>query len=481
MAKIDAFRMLGRIDNSIEYLMGKYNLALSENIPDYPTLLLALSTHVNLYDRGFCLRMAEAAVECLAQTESTTLNQFEADQQRNIGVREARYIFSKHADGYADKILADHDYLEDIEAERKRKKREARRNTVLTLAIIVVFIAGIIIYNLPYFAEQREFAKVEKEFDNGSLTTLDLAVEDYIRKYPDGKHFSDVAYMPVKLVRKGYDAIQVLDAVDNYLQHDPNGPYAKECKVVSDSIWDVEIKKYETKAGGDASAKGAEFVIDMLHYMKANNVRTVGIIPKPALNVKEIVEYPSEVVFALEESYRQSSSFKIPEDVVPVKGKITIGKLNEWVHFIVSALQTGFDEVLTPGFITFEEINDSNRKLAEKWPKVTVDFSVSNQEMKYHGYTFPEIWTSQYSYTTSDNMILGIAMKYKATFALPGVSKDYVVTEQGDPGEATISASSSSDAYETMCERCTVKFAEKISDEFGLDEFKSASNNKSDK
>lgn len=474
MGVIDPYRMLGRFDYAVSFLMQKYNLGVSGEVNDWFSLFSALSSKVDEYDKIFCVRLAAASKILETETRLTNLNQIQADEERNLGIREAEFIFRAYPDNYANKLLEDKDYLQEIKAEEQQKKRENQRNVIIGLAIVSVIIAGIVLYNLPYFAEDRAFSRIEKLYDAGSKETLDMAVADYKEKYPEGRHFSEVMFMPVKYVRNSQDVIQVLDAVDKYLEENPKGPYVRECKEISDKIWDVEIQKYETIAQSSASQKGADFVKAMLQYMKRNNVRTIDVVAVPHLDLKEYKEYPYELRKLIESvppnpvpGMNKGEEPKLPDDLVTIKDKITIEDAEYWVKYIVSALQKGFNNVLTPNFITFKEIHKEN-KSNNKLPKVTVNYTVSTQET-IKG--LPDIWVysqSIGSYVYSAGLFLGIRMNFDATFSLPGESIQYNISGSGDAGSDDLNNISISVVYSKMCEISTYQFAEKIADEFGL-------------
>lgn len=481
MNAIDPYRMLGRIDYAISFLMGKYNLVLGEEQqPSWKNLLFALSTKVNDYDKLFCVRMAFASEKYLKETEETTLNQLEADLQKNQGMKEAEFIFQNYADNYADKVLEEKDFIPEIEEGERRKRREARRNAFLVISIVAVIVAGFVIYNLPYFAEQRAYEKVEDAFNQGLYASMDIAVEDYIARYPDGKHISDVMYMPVRVAKEEGDVITILDAVDEYLQADPKGKYAKECREISNGIWQKEISKYEEKAASSASEKGAKFVVDMLRYMRDNNVRTIQVVGIPHLDLKEYSEYDPIVREVLEkdnaEQRSQSASMpKLPDDVLTIKDQITPNDAADWTSYIVKAMQDGFNDILTPGFITFKESNNPEIKSDKKYPLVVVDYTVKTQDTVINIPTLgqkavPDYWYQKNSsiYLSSGKILMGIQMTFDAEFSLPGKNITYKISSIGDPGKDQISVQFTSLAYSVMCDRCTEQFANKISKEFGL-------------
>ena len=478
MAQIDPFRMLGRFDGAIEFLMQKYNLGLAVNIPDYPTLLMALSSKVNDYDRAFCIRMADASMRYVEETQNTSLSQFQIDHQKSIGEDEAKFIFRNFMPNYADAILSDHDYLDDIEEEKRQKNKEIKRNIWLGLGVIAAIVAAIIVYNLPYFAEQRAFDKVVDAYEREDKIDLDFAVNHYLQEYPDGKHKSEVLFYPVKIVRYSNDAVMILSAVDDYLHQDPKGIFSNDCKQISDSIWNVEIKKYEAAVAASQSKKGVQFVVEMLNYMKSNNVRTVEVTGNPILKLKEYKEYPAHIRYLIEEYTKGAGTvnvlsgkrLKLPDDLLTIKDKIPVEDAQKWVKYIVEALQEGFDKVLTPGLVVFETVTDPIYKDDRTRPKVMVDYIVKNQEIEKD---VPDIWEhtqSQGSVVYPVALFLGIAMSFDANFTLPGKNESYNVKGEGDPGDDDIKGVDTDMIYKAMCMRSTMKFADKIVEEFGLTE-----------
>lgn len=478
MDKVDSFRMLGRFDSAVEFLLKKYNLGLTQHVSDYQTLLLALAANVNEYDKIFCIRMSHAAQKYVEETKFSTLNQFQVDNQKSIGAQEASFIFRNYPTNYADPILDEHDFLEDMNQEQRQKRKELVRNVILGIALVVVLVVSVIIYNLPYFAEQREFSHVKDEYENSDNYMLDRAVDKYIAQFPNGKNIGEVLYMPVMKVRNSDDEILILEKVDNYLRVEPQGKYAQECKEISDSIWDIEIARYKHKSIKADSKEGVEFVVDMLTYMKNNNVRSVYVTGNPTLDLKEYSEYPKEVRELLEAYDRKThkndftigKQAKLPDDMVTIKDKITVNDAKKWVRYIITALQNGFDQVLTPGFIEFKNVPETLFESDENTPKVDVKYRVSNQEIYDN---VPDIWIhtqtqGNYNIVRTANLFLGITMTFDATFNLPQTNKSYNVTEIGDPGSEDIKGIGSSEVYSKMCQRSTEQFAQRIVDEFGL-------------
>lgn len=350
----------------------------------------------------------------------------------------------------------------------------------------ILLIIGIILYNLPYFKEMREYSKVESAYKSNSFDNVNNAAMRYFSRFPKGRHVSEVLYMPVKLGKKS-DIINLLNATENYLEKDPNGPYVTECKEITDSIWDKEISKYEYKAEQFATKKGADFIIAMLYIMKSRQTRVIDIEALPILALKEYSEYPMDVRMFVESGQDTDFPIQIPKDIKTIKDQVSIEKARSWINFVVSSLQKGFNGVFTPNFITFRfgTVNkESNNNLN---PIVKVEYTVSTNEIAfeelkeiypelqlidYNG-SIPDIWIHSNESENGEEIpvcyLLGIGMNFDAQFSIPDSNVTYNITEKGDPGTETIKGDFDQ-GYAKMCERATEKFAWKIIDEFGLQE-----------
>lgn len=479
---MEAFRMIGRLDGAVAYLLDKYHLAFNQSVADWTTLFTALSTRVNDYDRAFCLKLATASEEYVKETQGTTLSQFRIDDERRLGMEDADFVFRQWPDTYADYLLQDRDFAEEKYEERRKKQTEITRNIILGVCCVAMIVVAVIVYNLPYFAEQREYGKVQEQFESGSKTMLDTAVGEYVKKYPQGAHLSEVLVMPVRFSENSKDVIETLEAVENYLRLDPSGAFRVECRQISDSIWDMEIHRYETMHTREATTEGKQFVVSMLNYMKENQVRTVLVKGNAQINLKEYSEYPYNVRSFLEQmtaypefqKEEKGRKVKLPDDMVTIKDKITQEDASAWISYIIMALQKGFNDVLTPNFLLFHLDGTPSDTIAgitiepTKNPLVIVNYTVENQEIAEN---VPDIWIHSSTYggvEYTSNLFLGIGMTFDANFTLPGEKTSFHVAENGDAGDKEIHNTDSKTVYSVMCERSTKNFARKISEEFGL-------------
>lgn len=478
MTKYTPARMIGRIDRATSYIMAKYGLSAPEG-SSLIGVLRALPEHVNGRDITLCEEMAAELEVQIQNLSSLGLGSEEFVEQKALGQSEADYIFKKYPAAYFDKVLADYDYYGQMELERLEEKKQARRKFMIIGGIIAAVIIGVIIYNLPYFAEMRKFHEVEDVYNEGITYKYTSIVDEYLAEYPNGRHLDEVLILPVRQRMADGEVIYTLEAVDRYLEYLPDGEYAAECRDIINQIWADEIAKYEAKAAEHASKDGARFVMEMLKYMQAHNLRTIDVVAEPELQLKEYGEYPLYMRELLEYFYNNETSqttylgkAELPKDMVTIKDKVTDEEAKSWVEYVVRALNNGFNGVLTPGFISFRDITDAPSSARQGSPLVNVRYIVTTQEDK--GY--PEIWIytqtmGQYSgMVTSKKFVLGIGMTFDADFTLPGTDISYVVTGVGDPGSQEIKDQTPSTVYAVMCQRCTSQFGDKIAEEFGLED-----------
>lgn len=476
-------RMAARIETATWRIMTMYNLAVARAGIDPLDLLPVLAGKVDQSDCELCLRMADELGRCRQELAANPLPANEKEGQATLGAMDANLVFRKYPGDYASHLLEQRDFVAEEEEALRKSKAERKRNILLVFGCLAVLVLGIVIYNLPYFAEKRAYGRVEKAYEQKNDYEFRQQANEYAKDYPDGRHIDDVLWLVVASDRGSNKPIKILESAENYLTLRPEGTYAARAKAVYDSVWNSEIANYDRIADERGSDAGATFVRSMLCYMRDNRVHTVSVTGVPTLDLKEYSEYPANIRALLEALYDAESendsfipgkkSAKLPDDLVTIKDKITPEQARSWTGDVISSLQSGFDRVLTPGLVKFVDsgtVSDSDKG---KLPTVGVDFTVNTEEETFGGIAVPSIWT----YTsTRDNIIeversfiLGISMEFKADFNYPGAASDFVVTGHGDPGEEQIQVDKA-EAYNVMCDRCVAKFADKIAAEIGLPE-----------
>lgn len=467
--------MRGRLRVAFERLLFKHGLNYDRTAAagvDVSTLLMALAYKLpEGEDKEECLALAAKAGSLCSSNPTNDSNvHFKELQEEGVGAEEAEYLFNQYGYNAVHRVLEDTDFLTEIEELRLREKKEKRRNAIIIIALIAVLIGGIAIYNLPYFAEKRMYSEVEKVFEDKETYRYEGIVREYMLEYPDGKHKEEVLMFPIKAYWADKDAIKTLDAVSLYLNECPNGNNIAEVKEIYDKVWDAEIAKYDQKAASKATQDGADFVREMLQYMRDNNVRKVSVSSDAVLNLKEYDEYPAGLRSLMESDYT-GERFTPKNSMHTIKDKINENETKSWTQYITRSLQDGFDNVLTPGLIEFVSEEDSGD---EKNPNVKVTYKVQTQETTINGnLRIPDIWV--YTQKNSHGLILdgglylGIMLDFVGDFNIPGKDIGLKVTAKGNPGDASFSDVDPDDMYKRMCERCAKTFAEKIESELGVE------------
>lgn len=487
--------MTGRIERAIQHLLDRHGLAVSQQVVDPVSVLMALSARVMTPDKELCLSLASKLVECREQESANPMAADYRNAEFSLGQEEADYIFDRYPGEYSKHLLQPTDfmsereeYLEQLQAEREaaemERKRKRKRIIIICLSCVAALAAFIVIYNLPYFAEGRAFDKVEKASQMKSSFDLGLAVDDYKQKYPDGKHIDEVLWLHVSGCNAAHATVETLNAAEYYISNSNGGVYKARCGEIYDSIWNAEIARYKIAASSKGQTDGVSFVTGMLEYMRDNKIRVISFTGIPELKLKEYAEYPENMRRLLESLpgnmendnddkleplfHKQA---KLPDDMVTIKDKLTEKEASGWSYNIIESLQKGFNRVLTPDFITITDSEDLHGNDLSRYPSVKVRYIVRTYEEEFGPFRVPSVWTyvSTRNGVEQDNcFILGISMDFNADFNYPGLKSAYVVNASGDPGSERIEADKSV-VYNRMCDRCVEKFTDKLESEFGIE------------
>lgn len=474
MVQINPFRMLGRIEYSLDYLMRKYNLSFNGQTPSWYDLLMSLSTQVSPRDQQFCIQMANASNTFVEEAQTANYDSATIDAEKLKGKEEATFIFQKYPHDYQNKLLERRDFLAEKSEDIRKKKAQVTRNWLIVAGIVAVVALCIVIYNLPYFAEGRQYQRVIDAYESGDSWDTDWETTKYINEYPDGKHLSDVLYYSVKSPYENEDVPAALDAIDRYLDLDPNGQYVSEVRKISSEIWQSEIDRYKNLAESSSTKDGADYMIRLLEFMRDHYTHTIYVEAFPSLNLKEYSDYPYSTRQMLETYYNDPSEGVLPKDMVQMKDYINKEEAANWVSYFVSSLQEGFDRIFTPGVINVVEINEYNRDEIDQSssPVVKVNYTISSQEFENN---IPHIWMfaeqSAIGYNQNIILFIGITMKMNAAFSIPGWKEVLDIAGSGDAGSGEIRNLQESEIYARLGGHCLKEFGDKVRNDLGLSAF----------
>lgn len=331
------------------------------------------------------------------------------------------------------------------------REREKKRNKIIAIAATVI-IAGLVIYNLPYFKEKRAYDDVVAQ---NTLTACD----SYMIEYPNGAHADDIMYLRAKL-----DAFHMPLMVE-YLQKFPEGKYAQEINGYCDQIWDDEIAKYENSDKSRNNPQAVSYFLEMLQYMKQHRVNQIIVSVNPQVSLTDWEEYRQDVRDYLE--YINNEKDK-PLDtyMVSIRKNFTKEDQSTLTDILVEGVQNSLNKIFSDNFITIAK-SDS---IKQTMPKLTFNYSIESQEfLTNEGVRIPHIWTYVADGKTS-NYLIGIGINFKAHFSLPNSNTTYDYSDKGEPEDDINNIENIQDGYRIMTSICFAKFSNKMSNNLGLAE-----------
>lgn len=334
------------------------------------------------------------------------------------------------------------------------------------LIILGLIIAGVVVYNLPYFSEKRAYNKVEEE------KTLD-ACDVYEKEWPKGTHIDDVLYLRISLV----EGVERVTEISNYLLKCPDGKHAAEAKAESDKLWNEEIAKYEARDKKGVKDEAKDFMDAMLRYMKQNRINTIFVDYNSTLKLKEYTEYSKNIRDMLESVNDETLSLE--EGMITFSSNFDQANMDELNKILVDGVQKSMDKIFTPGFIRVVSSNDENGVVNDKMPKLHFECKITSQEETVGAYTIPEIWVyteQQRSLSTPfgkgsvKGFLIGISILFDASFTLPNNLSTYEFSDKGEPKNDISNIENIQDGYRKMSAICFQRFSNKIAKNMGLDD-----------
>ena len=479
MKNVSIARWKGRIEAAFTKLLVTNGLQFNmPEIPDdkWPAVFFALSQRVHTQrQKEWCQRLLAKSAIVYYQTEDPIHKEVLVNdpQEKSLGSREVEYWYEKDRSGWGDKIIADADYLPEIEEDDRKQAKRNKIALITLLSIVAVIIASFVIYNLPYFAEKRAFAVVE---NNPCLFEIDR----YLDNYPNGAHkeealqyreaelrrIEDEAFQEVTECWEEHDILSTLNKIPTYLNSYPEGRYVDSVNALYNIVWDSIIAKYDQSVDYKLSKPGHAYVHDMLVYMKEHNVRTVTVAGHPKIDLKEFDEYPAgiqELTILITDDTKDR--FRFPRDLQPIKDKISVTKAESWTKDISVELRKKFDNLFGYGLIHFVTEDKSDSTVCH--PTIDVTYVIKNQE----SLGMPDVWTytqKQGPVVVDGAFYLGIALDFTAEFSIPDRKDSFKVKVIGDPGSMSFIGVEPSQIYNKMCERCLNEFGQKIETSLGL-------------
>ena len=408
------------------------------------------------------------------EEKGITISEEEHDRLHDIGIQEAFAICNRRLP--IDVLTTDKDIMAEekvrrMEEEKQRAEQEKiqaeqrKKNAIITWSVIGAIILAIIIYNLPYFKEMRFFNKIME-----GHTVYDC--ESYYSKYPNGRYYEDVMNMELELAEQG-EGDKPVAVLTRYLHKFPDGKYAPQFNVKCDSLWDIEIAKYNQRDKSQESPEAVKFMTEMLAYMKAKRVNAVNLKINPTVHLKDYSEYDGNTKALLSLLYAMEKVNIDTTMILSLKANFTEQDRSVLVDILAQGMEKSFGRMFSSDFVA---INTNSNKFDETSPDITINYEIKNQEFEIVEQAMPEIWTYKEQNAILRNQyhikgyILGIDVKFDTTFTIPGSSTTYPFAEIGEPGKVISNIQSLSEGYRLMTQMCFAKFSNKMSDNLGLEE-----------
>ena len=471
MEQFNPYRMIGRISCTFRILMQRYNLSLRYNHVNLKEAIDALSTRITgTTDIALLKKMSIAFDDYAKQAEALNLDPQQIRDETAIGEREAQFIFQEYSYNYADRILALTDFeqeriqLANERAEQQRAKNRKRlRIGAIILGIIACFVIGKIIYDLPYFAEKRAYAALEKEYNEKGRISI-YEVQTFIYYYPENEHIEELIINSARSANKRGNISDLLQAIQEYRKHYPEGQYADECSQYYDQIWTDGIKSYRRSVGFHRSDY-EDFVIEMLNYMHTNNLDTVLVVQHMINNLKDFSEYPEDIQRTLSNRV-YLYGLTVPESIRSAKKYFNDNNFDNWTLSFYLRLKESINEPIKASLIAFNNIEPGSVDAHSPAPALHLYYTISNLDDEL-GY--PELLFKTTEYTpgvrTASGIYFSIKMELTAEFIIPGSEHLIIATHSCNTNDVDIEKMES---YDQMCNAITEQCYHMITSDFGL-------------
>lgn len=388
----------------------------------------------------------------------------------SLGIKDFEYIHTHFPNKIFVKLIEETDFAELYDAEQEEFLRQERkqkiRNYKIAGILLLILLAIVGVYNLPYFAEKRAYNKVLDD-----MTETDGL--NYLDKYGDSKNAPEVTFLLIQYYLKNSMKFfpehapmsqrvpglnKAFQYMGNIQERFPENKFAKKAGLQYDSIWNGEINKFVKNNPDYRSSKSKLAMYNMLQYMKEHRMYEIILYIKPDVQLKDFEEFDKSTLSLFESMGVKSYHI---ENLKKYFGSTMLHNLAIEVK---DQLSQSLDEVLTPGFI---RVNLRNEKEPDNKRKPSIDFSYSikNQMENFMGQTIPSIWTEDYPRHTQ---LLGITMACNAYISYADESKIELFKAIGDPGNYIINVSSTSDAYTKMANACIEDFGKQLCRALGI-------------
>lgn len=408
--QISASRWTGRLNGVVFYLTKKYpNIFEDCEWDNFNEMLSDVQTYAPGQD-------AEIVAKLIKKIESTMPLPNEMPTNHRIekqrGVGEVKYILSK-----GHNLV---DVLNETDFYALKRKSDKKRNYLIFSVVAVLFFSGII-YNLPYFAEKRDYQKVLESRNQWDC-------EMFIQKYPTGKYVNEVRKIIEEtdyniIINPEYGTATISRwEIDNFKEKYPNSKYNAVLEAKFDSIVDCQIQKYAKNSIGVSDV--VKYITEIIQYLKNNNLNEIEIVyNKPNIYVKDLNDYGSTYM----ENLRLQSPIT-PSQYVSVKSFFKeLTDQNVAKSAINSKIEDLFEDIVPlmdikiADSINISTESDKNKKR----PQIFVDYSITNRSVYVNGMHQPTLIEVSF-FSPIKSIYSGLSVSMTLRFETPDKTSSYI-------------------------------------------------------
>lgn len=377
-----------------------------------------------------------------------SISESDENKYQQQGLYDVTVIFRKNES--IDNLLEKTDFYVEEERRIAELKKKQAKNRRIVWGFVAAVILAIVIYNLPYFQEQRFYNEVVE-------AQSPYRCQSYYEEYPEGRHYEDVMLLEINL------SVNPVKPMVAYLNKFPEGKYATEINDRYNTLWDAEIVKYENRDKADESPEAVKFLTEMLHHMKQHRINTIRLEINPTINLKDYEEY-DENVRSILELFSSGETLPLKGNIVSLKENFTTGDQGVVKQILAEGVEKSFNRMFSSNLVS---IVTSPEDADSASPVLTFNYVIKNSCDEGNN-EIPNIWT----YVANDKpqaYILAINVKFDVLFSIPGSDVTYTYSEIGEPGNEIRGIEDIKDGYRQMTQVCFAKFSDKMSVNLGLE------------
>lgn len=313
--------------------------------------------------------------------------------------------------------------------------------------IVAIAILASMFYQF-FLKEYFAYSKVKQEYNIE-------ACSQFIHEYPNGFFVEDVYFLQAEIS-------QDINKVKAYIDLYPNGKYHSEINEIKNTLWATEINRYEQKAREiHGQTEAVSFFRELLHYMRDHNVYDIGVMFSKHIDLKNFEDYPAEAKQLLINDMKNEELPLNGTNILPLKKHFTQGNISFLEDIVANGISSSIDSLFTPGFVNIQL--DSESPL-----QINIDYTIKNELMFEDSEDFPNIWTYSEN-NKAISYLLGIAISFDFSFNIPQNNISYNFHEEAEPSGTISDIEDIADGYARMTQITFALYANKISQNLGLD------------